>query len=151
MKSIPERAALIDGADIFLDTNVLLYAAGGRISEPEKHARAQDLLTQKFGLSTQVLAEFYVNATRAGPKPLTHAAATQWIVALAKKPLQPVDLHIVRSGLEISERYQLSYWDGAIIAAAEALGATTLYTEDMHDGQTYGRVRVVNPFKPSTN
>ena len=33
------------------------------------------------------------------------------------------------------------------LAAAEALGASTLYTEDLNDGQTYGAVRAVNPFK----
>lgn len=38
------------------------------------------------------------------------------------------------------------YWDGAIVAAAEVLEADTLYTEDLNDGQLYGRVRAVNPF-----
>lgn len=44
-------------------------------------------------------------------------------------------------------RYQISYWDGAIIAAAEALGAPIVYSEDMSNGQSYGSVKVVNPFK----
>jgi predicted nucleic acid-binding protein len=43
-------------------------------------------------------------------------------------------------------QYQLSYWDAAIIAAAEALGARDLYSEDMNHGQIYGSVRVINPF-----
>ena len=47
----------------------------------------------------------------------------------------------------MSVRFKISYWDGAIIAAAEALGAETLYTEDLNDGQLYGSVRVENPFK----
>ncbi len=40
----------------------------------------------------------------------------------------------------------LSYWDGAIIAAAQRLEAATLYSEDLNDGQVYGTVRVVNPY-----
>ena len=32
------------------------------------------------------------------------------------------------------------------VAAAEALGARTLFTEDLNHGQVYGSVRVVNPF-----
>jgi predicted nucleic acid-binding protein len=34
-----------------------------------------------------------------------------------------------------------------LIAAAEAGGCQTLYTEDLNDGQKYGSVTVINPFK----
>ncbi|MGH9483108.1 MAG: hypothetical protein ACRD1L_13550 [Terriglobales bacterium] len=43
-------------------------------------------------------------------------------------------------------RYAVSYWDAAILAAAEALGAHTVYSEDLNHGQRYGQVRVLNPF-----
>jgi len=49
--------------------------------------------------------------------------------------------------VEQSERFAISYWDGAILAAAAALGAHTVYSEDLNDGQLYGLVRVVNPFR----
>ncbi|MDX2258643.1 MAG: PIN domain-containing protein [Hyphomicrobiaceae bacterium] len=137
---------MIGGVDLFLDSNVLLYAAGGRAQAPEKHERALQILQMEFGLSAQVLAEFYVNAIRKGPKPLSPEVAKQWVVNLAKKPCLPIDANIVRSGIELSQRYQISYWDGAIIAAAERFGAKTLYTEDLSDGQVYGSVKVVNPF-----
>lgn len=137
---------MIGGVELFLDSNVLLYAAGGRTQAPAKHERALEVLTMEFGLSAQVLAEFYANATRKGPKPLAPEVAKQWVVNLAKKPCLPIDANIVRSGIEISQRYQISYWDGAIIAAAERLGARTLYTEDLSHGQVYGSVTVVNPF-----
>ena len=48
--------------------------------------------------------------------------------------------------METSECYQVSYWDGAILAASEALGAATLYSEDVNPGQQYGSVQVRNPF-----
>ena len=48
--------------------------------------------------------------------------------------------------MEVSRRFRIRYWDGAIVAAAEALGAATLYTEDLNNGQLYGSVRAVNPF-----
>ena len=142
---------MIAGAEVFLDTNILLYAAGGKVREPRKHDVAQGLLSSKFGLSTQVLAEFFWNATRKGPKPLSHDDAAQWVMVLAKKPVQVLDLPIVQSAINLSGRYKITYWDGAIIAAAEAIGATTLYSEDLNHGQTYGRVKVVNPFlEPSS-
>ena len=61
-------------------------------------------------------------------------------------PCQEIDHHLVRIAIELSERYAISYWDAAILAAAAAMGAHTLYSEDLNDGQQYGQVRVVNPF-----
>ncbi len=136
----------MDGANVFVDTNVLLYAAGGSVSSEEKHERALKVLTENFGVSTQVLAEFYVHATRKGPAPLPAESARQWVVQLARKPCQVVDFKIVRRGMEISQRYQTSYWDGAIIAAAERLGCRIVYSEDLDDHQEYDNVTVINPF-----
>ena len=103
-------------------------------------------MATKFGVSGQVLAEFYVNVTKKGGSPLTAIEALTWIEQLECQPCVAVDAGIVKRGIELSAQFQTSYWDGAIIAAAEALGATTLYSEDLNDGQMYGAVRVVNPF-----
>ncbi|MEL7048117.1 MAG: PIN domain-containing protein [Pseudomonadota bacterium] len=137
---------MIGGVELFLDSNVLLYAAGGSAQAPKKHERALEVLTMEFGLSVQVLAEFYVNAIRKGPRPLAPEIAKQWVSHLAKKPCQPIDANLIRSGIDISQRYRISHWDGTIIAAAERLGATTLYTEDLSNGQVYGSVKAINPF-----
>jgi predicted nucleic acid-binding protein len=134
------------GLDLFLDSNVLLYAAGGKAEAPQKHARALEILMMDFCLSSQVLAEFYVNATRKGPRPLAPETALEWVTQLARKPCQVVDPLIVRSGIDLSQRYQTSYWDGAILAAAKRLGARTVFSEDMNHGQNYDGVTVINPF-----
>ena len=47
------------------------------------------------------------------------------------------------------QRSKLDYWDAAIIAAAQRLGARILYTEDLNHDQLYGSVRVMNPFRPN--
>lgn len=140
---------MIAGADVFLDTNVLLYAALGSVDEPAKYERAVELLTTRFGTSGQVLAEFYVNAQRNGATPLTPEEAQEWVRRLSKKPFQPVDYRVVRAGIEHARRYRISYWDAAVIAAAEQLGARLVYSEDLNHGQTYGSVRVENPFLPA--
>ena len=72
--------------------------------------------------------------------------ALEWVRTLGRKPCQPIDSQVVAGGIENAERYQISYWDGAIIAAAERLGAKILYTEDLNHGQTYGSVKAINPF-----
>jgi len=46
-----------------------------------------------------------------------------------------------------NSRYQLSYWDSAIIAAAKVSNCDQCLSEDMNDGQIYAGVKVVNPFK----
>ena len=113
---------------------------------PAKYERAVELLTTRFGTSGQVLAEFYVNAQRKGARPLTQAEAQEWVVRLSKKPFQPIDYRVVKGGIDNASRHRISYWDGAIIAAAERLGARVVYSEDLNHGQTYGSVRVENPF-----
>jgi predicted nucleic acid-binding protein len=134
-------------ADGFFDTNVLVYAAIGHRSDPAKYERARQLIeTVDYATSGQVLAEFYVNVTKGADVPLTPAKAAQWVATLSRKPCQEVDSGVVMRGIEHAQRYQIAYWDGAIIAAAERLGVQILYTEDLNHGQAYGSVRVVNPF-----
>lgn len=61
-------------------------------------------------------------------------------------PCTGIDASLVIVAVEISERYRISYWDGAIAAAAESLEAPVLYSEDLNHQQVYGAVRVLNPF-----
>jgi predicted nucleic acid-binding protein len=132
---------------IFVDTNVLLYAAGYEQTEWPKRERALSILTSgDCAMSAQVLAEFYFNATRATKLNLPHAVAVDWLEDFRRFPVVPVTADLVSRGAALAVRYQISYWDGAIVAAAQEIGAQTLYSEDLSAGQRYGSVRVVNPF-----
>ena len=134
----------------FIDTNVLVYAAAGRHDAPEKYERAWSLLDDaKFGLSGQVLAEFYVTVLAKPKVPLKPAEAAQWVDRLSIVPVVGIDADVVREAIRHSHRFKISYWDAALIAAAERLDAPILYTEDLNHGQAYGSVRVVNPFRPN--
>ena len=133
--------------EAFLDTNILVYAAAGGEGEDVKQQQALRLIADyNFGLSAQVLQEFYVTVVRKIDEPLRPVEALEWIEQLEVFPCQPIEPSLIKIGVEISQRYQISYWDGAVIAAAEALGAETLFTEDLSHDQKYGSVRVVNPF-----
>jgi len=132
----------------FLDTNVILYAVSRRGSEASKYLRAFEILEgARFATSAQVLQEFFVNATRKIPKPLTVPEATIWIEKLAIRPVVAITEGLVASAILASTRFKTSYWDGALIAAAEQVKAPILYSEDLNHGQLYGSVRVVNPFR----
>lgn len=122
----------------------------GQIDEPRKHAIALDLFRYAgFGISGQVLAEFTSVATRRLRTTVEAATVDEWLDKLSEFPVVPVDAELVRAGLFLSRRYHITYYDAAIIAAAERLGASVLYTEDLNHGQNYGAVRVINPFHPS--
>ena len=134
-------------ADVFLDTNILVYAAAGRGEKEEKRLHALELIeSEDFGLSAQVLQEFYVTVIRKVEVPLSPVEALEWIENFEIFPCLPIEAGLVKIAIEVSERYQISYWDGAIIAAAESLGAHRLYSEDLNHGQRYGSVEVINPF-----
>jgi predicted nucleic acid-binding protein len=101
----------------------------------------------KICLSGQVLAEFYVNLLKKAAKPLSLAKIDQWIDKLSEFDVEPVGMEVIRSAILYSRRFKISYWDAAIVAAADRLGAPILYTEDLNHGQKYGTVTAINPFK----
>jgi len=137
----------MNDAKAFFDTNVLLYMYGG---DRGKQARAQELFRQyavagRMLLSTQVVQEFYAAGSRKLGMPrreLRDATA-----ALLDCPLVVVGPSQITSAMQNEERYQISFWDGLILAAAESGGSEILYTEDLNDGQQYGTVLVRNPFR----
>jgi predicted nucleic acid-binding protein len=132
-------------ADIFLDTNILLYAASKKEGEQEKRKVARGLLSRDgVGLSVQVLAEFYVNAI--SKLKLPEDQVLRVLEKMRRYPVLPVDEGVFWSALEIRKRYGISYWDSAILAAAIELGCGTVFSEDLSDGQSYAGVKVVNPF-----
>lgn len=133
--------------ECFLDTNVLVYAVSSAEHEAGKSRRALELVeTSDFGLSAQVLQEFYVTVTRKIKTPLAPELAVALMDQYRVFPVVATDYPLIVSAVELSLRYGVSYWDGAILAAAEALEAPVLYTEDLNHGQSYGAVRAMNPF-----
>ncbi len=130
-------------ADVFLDTNVLVYKVEGGA---KKAAKAEDLLERRPFISVQVLNEF-VNVAQ---KKLSlnwdeiHIALDHFRDACRVVPLT-VPLH--ERAVEIAEQHLLGMYDALIVAAAELAGCDVLYTEDLNHGQRIGRVVVRNPFK----
>jgi predicted nucleic acid-binding protein len=136
-------------AACFVDTNVLLYRASTDEAERPKRLIAEAVLRREdIGLSAQVLAEFYHNAISKPGVRMTPEAAAAVVEALALLPVVPITTEIVQAAIRLQQRHQLSYWDGAILAAAKELAATTVFSEDLAHGQTYDGVTVLNPFLP---
>lgn len=134
-------------ADCLLDTNVLVYAVDATPAHRQKKLKALQLIQQTdFGLSAQVLQEFYVTVTRKLSHPLSPEAAVAFIDPLSAFPCIATDQGLVIEGIRNSVKFQVSYWDGAVLAAACRLHAQILYSEDLNPGQCYGSITVINPF-----
>ncbi len=133
----------------FVDTNVLLYASSLAQEDAPKRSRALELLDEpELAVSVQVLQEFYHQATRSTrPDRLSHADALKFMEPVLLMPVQPVTLEVFRAGVAISRRFGLSYWDGAILAAARAVGCDAVYSEDLSAEQDYDGLRVIDPFR----
>lgn len=135
----------------FVDTNVLLYRVSLSEQDAEKHRIATGILrSDDLRLSVQVLQEFYVQATRATrTEALTHVEATGLVESWKRFQPVPISTEILDAAIVARERWGLSHWDAAIIEAARSAGCDTVLSEDLNDGQDYGGVRVVNPFRNS--
>jgi predicted nucleic acid-binding protein len=139
-------------AKTFVDTNVLIYAhdvdAGAR-NRVAKKVVAELWDSRRAVISTQVLQEFYVNATRKIPKPIARAAARQIVKAYSAWQTELVGPPEIQQASELEEEHHLSFWDALIVAAALKGGASKIFTEDMNDGQSISGVLIENPFSGS--
>jgi len=135
----------------FVDTNILIYSLDLEPAQPEKTAIAQEILRQTdIALSVQVLQEFYVQATHSRrPDALPHDLTGHLIQKWLRFRIQENTVAVLRSALGLKQRFQISYWDAAILASAKAAHCWQVLSEDLQHGQNYDGVVVVNPFIPA--
>jgi predicted nucleic acid-binding protein len=138
----------MNGELAFIDTNVLVYAYD--TAAGEKHEIAKSLLAEMWQhpgrvfLSVQVLQELYVTLIRKGTtSPRARAIVSQFNVW----PIISTDWQLVEQAMQNVERWQLSFWDGLIVAAAKKAGAVHLYSEDFSEGQNFDGLVVSTPIK----
>jgi predicted nucleic acid-binding protein len=135
----------------FVDANVLVYAQDR--SEPAKREIAETLIRklwreQSARTSIQALNEFYAVVTRKTSMGVGSEEAWRVVEDLLDWNPRPIDAALLHRARAVEARYQLSWWDSLIVAAAQLQGCAVLYTEDLHHGATYDGVRVCNPFVP---
>ena len=134
---------------VFVDTNVLVYAHDAEAGE--RHRRAADIVSQLWDtrtglLSVQVLQEFYVNATRKIPVPLSPAVAREVVRTYASWQTESIAPEDVLRASEIEEQNRISFWDALIVTAAVKGGASRILSEDLNPGQVIAGVPIENPF-----
>lgn len=133
----------MSATDAFFDTNALLYVIG---SDTTKAGAAEALLLTGGTISVQVLNEFALTAFR------KHAMTWPEIrLALSRIryvcSVEPVTERTHDLAVQLAERYGYRLYDSALLAAALLANCTTVYSEDMQDGQVIeGSLTIRNPF-----
>jgi len=134
---------------ISADTNVFVYAVDGR--DPAKQAIAQSIISAlarvEGVVGLQVIGELQNALRRRLKLPAFHAIQTARNV-LVQFSAFAYDQTAVEIALAQSAAGKMSYWDALLLTAADAVGVTSLISEDMTDGLVYGGLEIINPFAP---
>jgi predicted nucleic acid-binding protein len=139
----------MSGAD-FLDTNVLVYLFDE--TDERKRRIATELVRRGVALGTacisfQVVQETLQVVTRKLSPPATAVEAIRLLddVLTPLWTVAPTPA-LYRRGLELQERYRLSFYDALVVAAALEAGCERLLTEDLQHGQRIERLTIEDPF-----
>src|SRR5262245_29445337 len=132
----------------FIDTNILLYTKDP--ANPSKRERAREWLDaladeNLIVISPQVLNEFAHNVIRKFPH-IGYDELRENLEGLRPWCVAPVNDETALQALAIHRRYQFSFYDSALVAAAVAFGCDVFLSEDLTHDQKLGGLTIVNPF-----
>jgi len=134
----------------FFDSNVFVYL----FDETNDHKRnvAERLIVQALEannacISFQVVQETLNVLTRKLKPSVTEPNAQRFLESVLQ-PLWRVmpSLALYQRSLALQARYQLSFYDAMVVAAALEAGCTRLLSEDMQHGLKIEKLVIVNPF-----
>lgn len=134
----------------FLDTNIIVYSFD--VSDPQKQKTAKKLITdgliQNQGvISYQVVQEFINVSTRKFETPLSIKDCRQYVDSVLDQMWEVYSSKdLVHSAFDIHERWQYSFYDSLIIAAAIEASCNILYSEDLQHKQKIYSLQILNPF-----
>ncbi|MFN3546496.1 MAG: PIN domain-containing protein [Mesorhizobium sp.] len=135
-------------AEVFVDTNVLLYMHDAR--NPEKRGVASRWLhrlarDQRARVNLQVLNELASVLERKRWFD-TYDDVVRIVDHFAALGSSPITLKTVETARAIKRANGFSWWDCLLLGSALELGCSHFLSEDLHDGQQIGGMMVVNPF-----
>jgi predicted nucleic acid-binding protein len=137
---------------VFVDSNVLIYSQDA--TDLQKQTQARDWLEHLWRartgrISFQVLREAYVNLTRHVSSPLPVARARDLVRLFLEWNPRPENPEFFEIAWKVETRFQLSWWDSMIIAAAQLSECRYLLSEDLQEGTDLSDLRIINPFSTS--
>ena len=132
-------------AKAFFDSNVLIYAM---VSGDARREPAQQLMEQGGVISVQVLNEFVNVALRKMRMPWDDIIdALDAVRILFPLPVS-ITLDTHEAALRVAQQYGFGIYDAQIAASALEANCSTLYSEDLQDGQVIDQTLTIrNPFR----
>jgi len=137
-------------AGVFVDSTTILYTQDRRDPDKQRQATAwlnSLLSSNRFVVSLQSLNETYAVVRRKPQFGHWRSDVQTLIESCATLATPPQDLALVREGWRFESRYRIGFWDSLQLASANAAGCSHFLSEDLNDGQVYGSVCAVNPFR----
>lgn len=133
---------------IFIDTNILVYCMDD--FDPKRKERCRILLKTLTNdlqgvISTQVMQEFYVAATK--KLGVDALFAKDILHSLERFETVIITPQIIKDAIDCCIINRISFWDSLIVLAAESARCEKIWTEDLNDGQVIRGVRIENPLK----
>ncbi|MCK5148708.1 PIN domain-containing protein [bacterium] len=134
----------------FIDTNIFVYSFDSENTSKQKTALSliHDALQNSNGvISYQVVQEFANVALRKFRNPITVDDCQKYL-NIVMEPLCTVfsSFELYHQAIEISQRWQFSFYDSLIIGAALQDNCNILYSEDMQHGQKIRDLEIRDPF-----
>ena len=137
--------------DLFIDTNVFVYQLDTR--DARKHAVADRIVGDALAsetacISFQVVQECLNTVLHKAEIALDDASARAYLdTVLAPLYCVPSSIALYQNALTLQSRWNFSFYDSLIVAAALQAGCKRLLTEDLQHGQRIETLRIENPFR----
>lgn len=131
--------------EVFFDTNVLIYLVG---MDEQRSPRAEALLARGGVVSVQVLNEFTAVARRKLGMSWEDVTEALFAIRTLCPNIVSITIETHEAALEVAAEYGYQIYDALIIASAFQAGCSTVYSEDLQDGQVIEeRLTIRNPFR----
>ena len=137
---------------VFVDSTTLLYTQDLRYPEKQKLSTAwlKSLLTSsRLTLSLQILNETYAVVRRKPEFAHWRSEVRPFLLDCLGWTTPPLTGEALAQAWRLEDRYRISFWDALLLASANAADCDYFLSEDLNDGQAYGGVIVINPFRHS--
>ena len=137
---------------VFVDSTTILYMFDRR--DPEKAATCNAwlshlLASRQLRMNLQVLNETYAVVLRKPHFREARPLIRDFVIEHLTWCEGTIDVDVIRAAWALQDRYGIQFWDSILLASARMTNCTHFLSEDLNDGQVYGGVAVVNPFRHS--
>jgi predicted nucleic acid-binding protein len=135
---------------VFVDSTTLLYTQDLR--DPMKQVRATRWLksllrSNRMMVSLQVLNETYAVVRRKPEFAHWRGEVRPFLREMMDWLCAPLTAELLTDAWRIEDSHKTSFCDALLLASASGADCGHFLSEDLNDGQAYGGVTVINPFR----